>query len=90
MILTDQIRSEVRESLAVALLPLEDLILAIEKAGVVPAAARPGWAHSSPDVVIRHPLDPEFAEIRRVDVILVGSEAGWRIHEVRGLPSHEG
>jgi hypothetical protein len=25
--------------------------------------------------------------VRQVDVILVGSEAGWRIHEVRGLPA---
>jgi hypothetical protein len=87
MILIDQIRREVSDALAQAFLPLEELVAAIDKAGVTPAAARPGWAFSRPQIVIRHPLDPEFAEVRQVDVILVGSEAGWRIHEVRGLPA---
>lgn len=87
MILTDQVRREVSDALAAALLPLSELVAAIERSGVAPVDGRPGWGIARPEIVLRHPLDPEFAEVRRIDVLLAGSEHGWRIHDVRGLPS---
>jgi hypothetical protein len=34
---------------------------------------------------VRRPLDPETAEMRRVEVFLRAGEAGWRVDAVQGL-----
>lgn len=87
MILADQLTREVSDSLAAAFLPFDELIQAVERAGIAPIAGRPGWAVSTPSIVLRRPLDPEFLEERRIEVVLVGADGSWRVHEVRGLPA---
>jgi len=86
--LTESVRRRLRE----ALLPERDLIDAIRQEELRPVDDEPGSYRCVCTLAVRRALDPETAELRRLDVTLHRTESGAMITDVAGLergPSDE-
>lgn len=81
--LTESVRRRLRE----ALLPERDLIDAIRQEELRPIAEEPGCYRCVCTLAIRRALDPETAEVRRLDVTLHRTDSGAMVTDVAGLES---
>ena len=80
-----QVPDEIRAQLRAALLDEKDLVEALRDTPLEEVAGQPGQARCVVTLTVRRPLDPETAEVRRVEVFLRAAEAGWRVDAVKGL-----
>jgi hypothetical protein len=80
-----QVPDEIRDQLRAALLDEKDLVEALRHTALEEVAGQAGHARCVVTLTVRRPLDPETAEVRRVEVFLRAGEAGWRVDAVQGL-----
>ena len=83
--LTDDVEQQLRESL----LDGQDLIDAVRQGKRVPVVGEPEHFQCVCIVPVRRPLDPETAELRRLEVTCRRTPAAVEIYRVKGLRTIE-
>ncbi len=80
----------VRETLRRVLVEEHDLIDSVRRQRPEPIPGEKGRYRCSCLVAMRRPLDPETAEMRRVEVSIRPEGENWAIYAVSGLEGIEG
>ena len=80
-----RIAEPVRQQLRLALVAERDLLEVVARADPRPVVGRPDLYHCSCRLTQPRPLDPETAEVRRVEIELRRIDDGWEICGVDGL-----
>lgn len=75
----------VRRQLSEALLDVNDLGEFLRHAKPEVDPARPGFARCAGMLPVRRALDPETAQLRRIEVLLRDTGEGWEVIALHGL-----
>jgi hypothetical protein len=75
----------IREQLRMALVAEPDLVDAVRRGTLEPIANPPGCFRALPTLAVPRPLDPETAELRRLEVFLRPVADGYELYAIRGL-----
>lgn len=86
---TLHISESVREQLQLAMVDEEVLLAAVDSAERRPIEGSGGKVRCRPVLPVPRPLDPETAELRRLDVVLESEGDDMRIVSVDGLDTDE-
>lgn len=81
IVLSEEVKRRLRSSLCEE----HDLLDSVRQARFQEVPGKPGRRRSACLVAVRRPLDPETAELRRVEVTVREDQCGWVIEEVGGL-----
>lgn len=84
------IDDEVRRTLRRVLVEEHDLLDSVRRQRPSPIPGEEGRYRCTCLVAMRRPLDPETAEMRRVEVSIRPEGEGWAIYAVEGLEGVEG
>ncbi len=75
----------VRRQLSEALLDINDLGEFLRQAKPEVDPSRPGFARCAGLLPVRRALDPETAQLRRIEVLLRDTGEGWEVIALTGL-----
>jgi hypothetical protein len=82
---TIEVPDAVREQLRLGLVRMDDFRPAVENAQLEAVPQPPGCFRAQIQLAVPRPLDPETAQVRRLDVFLRPVDAGYEVFSIRGL-----